>query len=107
MLRRTCLFGGGSSKLDNDPKHTAKSVGRWFEDERVPVLPWPSQSPNLNPIENLWNMVDASVKETKPSSLGFDSSVDMCEVGGLHAQEMCRRHREKGLRDKVLVFEDI
>lgn len=69
MLRRTCLFGGGSSKLDNDPKHTAKSVGRWFEDERVPVLPWPSQSPNLNPIENLWNMVDASVKETKPSTL--------------------------------------
>ena len=54
---------------DNDPKHTARSVGRWFREERVPLLPWPSQSPDLNPIENLWNMVDATVKAASPATV--------------------------------------
>ena len=54
---------------DNDPKDTAKSEKRWFGEKRVPVLPWPSQSPDLNPIENLWNMVDATVKGASPTTV--------------------------------------
>ncbi|KAG1131040.1 hypothetical protein G6F37_013829 [Rhizopus arrhizus] len=37
---------------DNDPKHTAKITTTYLiEEAKYLVLPWPSQSPDLNPIE--------------------------------------------------------
>jgi transposase len=54
---------------DNDPKHTAKLNVKYLEHLGVKELEWPSQSPDLNPIENLWAIFNAQLKNRKCKNL--------------------------------------
>lgn len=54
---------------DNDPKHTARSVKIWLEGNVSNVLEWPPQSPDINPIENLWDYLDRQIRQTPINNL--------------------------------------
>lgn len=53
---------------DNAPCHTAKKVKDWCQAKNIPLLPWPAQSPDMNPIENLWHQINLIVSKNKPTT---------------------------------------
>lgn len=57
---------------DNAPCHKSKTTMRWFQEKGLKVMDWPPNSPDLNPIENMWGVL-----KQKLQSLGNVSKTEL------------------------------
>ena len=48
--------------------HVAKKVKKWLGEKKIKVLDWPGNSPDLNPIKNLWNIMKNRLATCNTSS---------------------------------------
>ena len=56
-------------QYDNDPKHRSRIAREWKSDHHVKSMDWPSNSPDLNPIENVWSVFRLRVHNRKPTNV--------------------------------------
>lgn len=57
-------FPGGEKPIfmhDGAPCHKAKSITTFLEQKKIEVLDWPGNSPDMNPIENVWELLKRAV----------------------------------------------
>lgn len=51
---------------DNARPHVARICMQFLEAEHIPVLDWPAYSPDMSPIEHLWDVLDRRVRDRVP-----------------------------------------
>jgi transposase len=57
---------------DNARLHRARIVQHLLQQEAAHTIPWPAMSPNMNPIEHVWDFIGRKINQRNPKCQNID-----------------------------------
>ncbi|GFW55961.1 transposable element Tcb1 transposase [Trichonephila clavipes] len=95
----------GIFQQDKARCHIAASVRAWSEEpqDEFTVFPWPANSPELNPIENLWDHLDRVVRAMDPQTRNLAQLAMGLESAWLNIPENTFRNLSDSLPARLAV----
>ena len=57
---------------DNARPHRARIVQHFLQQEAVQTIPWPAMSPDMNPIEHVWDFIGRKINQRNPKCQNID-----------------------------------
>ena len=75
---------------DRAPCHTAVSTKAWFEMKNIEVIPWPSQTPDLNPID-IWDEMKAKIEHCRINTRRKESFILWVKALNIFVASECKQ----------------
>ena len=57
---------------DNARPHRAQIVQHFLQQEAVQTIQWPAMSPDMNPIEHVWDFIGRKINQRNPKCQHID-----------------------------------
>jgi len=75
---------------DNASCHVSKAAVRFFEEKGITLLDWPANSPDLNPIENIWAILKEKVRKRNPQTKEQLRGIALEEWASISQSVVCK-----------------
>ncbi len=88
---------------DNAPCHKAQIISDWFleHDDEFTLLKWPPQSPDLNPIEHLWDVVEREIHIMDVQTTNLQQLCDAIITIWTNISEECFQHLVESIPRRI------
>ena len=77
---------------DNDPKHTSIKAREIMEELNVNWWKTPPESPDMNPIENIWHELKEKLRNDVKPRTKQELEAGICDIWSQITPEKCRRY---------------
>ncbi|KAL4512225.1 hypothetical protein ABPG72_005227 [Tetrahymena utriculariae] len=73
---------------DNARPHTGQKVQELFDENNINILPWASQSPDINPIEGIWSFLKWKVEREVSNFRNFEGFIEYVKTTFLYDKDI-------------------